>query len=177
MKTLSYELITTPIGNLIALADEQALWFLQFADSLTEPSVQKFMACHQLKPNNQTNKILAQTASELEQYFTSNRTKFTILLKTFGTSFQQASWQILQQISYGTTISYQEQAESLQKPTAYRAVAQANSANHLTIVIPCHRVINKNKKLGGYSNGVHIKKWLLKHEAEVISKQTSSKNI
>jgi len=64
----------------------------------------------------------------------------------------------------GTTCSYLELTQKLNKPSAVRAVAQANSANQIAIIIPCHRVININEKIGGYGGGVLRKEWLLSHE-------------
>jgi len=66
----------------------------------------------------------------------------------------------------GETRSYLDLARSLGKPTAFRAVAQANGANQLAIVIPCHRVINSNGDLGGYGGGISRKNWLLDHEKQ-----------
>ncbi len=71
-------------------------------------------------------------------------------------------------IPYGATRSYGEQAEAIGKKTAYRAVANANGANQLAIIIPCHRIINSNGELGGYGGGVKRKELLIAHEKEVI---------
>lgn len=101
---------------------------------------------------------------ELERYFTSQLQTFTTPLFLTGTPFQNAVWQTLQKIPYGHTRSYKEIAVELAKPTAFRAVAQANAANMLSIIIPCHRVINSDQKMGGYSGGLARKEWLLTHE-------------
>lgn len=74
------------------------------------------------------------------------------------------AWQALTLIPYGETRSYAQQAQSLGKPTAYRAVANANGANSLSIIIPCHRIINSSGNLGGYGGGIARKQWLLEHE-------------
>lgn len=81
-----------------------------------------------------------------------------------GSPFQTEVWSRLLQIPTGHTSSYGEIAATMGKPTAYRAVAQANGANQLAIVIPCHRVINANGELGGYGGGLSRKQWLLNHE-------------
>lgn len=81
-----------------------------------------------------------------------------------GTDFQKQVWQALQQIPFGQTCAYMDIARALGKPTAYRAVANANGANRLAIIIPCHRVINANGQLGGYASGLTRKAWLLKQE-------------
>lgn len=89
---------------------------------------------------------------------------FTTLLRLLGTPFQKRVWQELLNIPYGETRSYSEIAVSVGRPAAYRAVAQANGANQLAIVVPCHRVINANGDLGGYGGGLSRKEWLLAHE-------------
>ena len=67
-------------------------------------------------------------------------------------------------IPYGQTRSYSDQAKAIRKQKAYRAVANANGANKLAIIIPCHRIINSNGDLGGYGGGVNRKKWLIDFE-------------
>ena len=82
----------------------------------------------------------------------------------FGSPFQRQVWQVLCGIPYGETRSYAEEAISMGKPSAYRAVANANGANQLAIIIPCHRVIASDGTLGGYGGGIAVKQWLLEHE-------------
>jgi len=81
-----------------------------------------------------------------------------------GTDFQRSVWRCLQSIPYGTTSSYQQQAEHLKKPSATRAVAAANGVNRIAIIVPCHRVIGKNGSLVGYGGGLERKRWLIEHE-------------
>lgn len=78
-----------------------------------------------------------------------------------GSAFQKKVWQELKKIPLGETRSYLEIAKAINVPTACRAVARANGANQLAIVVPCHRVINSNGELGGYAGGVLRKQWLL----------------
>jgi len=75
-------------------------------------------------------------------------------------------WTELQKIPFGTTISYAQLADNIGKPSAVRAVANANARNPIAIIIPCHRVIAKSGDLAGYAGGVHRKEWLLQHEKE-----------
>ena len=82
----------------------------------------------------------------------------------FGSPFQRQVWQVLCGIPYGETRSYAEEAMYMGKPSAYRAVANANGANQLAIIIPCHRVIASDGTLGGYGGGIAVKQWLLEHE-------------
>lgn len=101
---------------------------------------------------------------QLEEYFAGTRETFELPLVLPGTLFQQSVWEGLQMIPYGTTRSYQEQAEFLENPNAIRAVAKANGDNRIAIIIPCHRVIGKNGKLIGYGGGLWRKQYLLDHE-------------
>lgn len=101
---------------------------------------------------------------QLEEYFLGTRKEFNIKLDIIGTDFQVKAWKELLKIQYGTTISYQEQAEKIGNIKAVRAVGTANGKNKIPIIIPCHRVIGKNKKLVGYSGGLDIKEYLLKLE-------------
>ncbi len=101
---------------------------------------------------------------ELDEYFKKKREVFTIPLKLIGTPFQIKCWEVLQKIPYGKTISYKEEAKNIGNEKAYRAVANANGKNNFSIIIPCHRVIANDGKLGGYTGGVWIKEFLLNLE-------------
>ncbi|MHB8070168.1 MAG: methylated-DNA--[protein]-cysteine S-methyltransferase, partial [Desulfobaccales bacterium] len=85
-------------------------------------------------------------------------------LDPHGTPFQLRVWQELQKIHWGETISYKELAARAGSPKGCRAVGQANGANPIPLIIPCHRVINVNGALGGFSSGLHHKRWLLENE-------------
>lgn len=105
---------------------------------------------------------------ELSEYFRGNRKVFSIPLEFHGTDFQEKSWQALQQIPFGETRNYLEQATMTGNPKAVRAIGGANHRNPITIIIPCHRVIGKNASLTGYAGGIERKKWLLEHEKKCI---------
>lgn len=115
------------------------------------------------QPEN-PNYITDLTKHQLDEYFKYQRKEFEIPIKLSGTSFQIDCWKQLQQIPYGQTISYKEQAILINRPKAYRAVGLANGKNSLMIIIPCHRVVKSNHDLGGYTGGVFIKEYLLNHE-------------
>lgn len=102
--------------------------------------------------------------AELREYFAGGRRQFDVALHTPSTPFQAAVWAALQQIPYGETVSYREQAERIGKPTAVRAVANANGQNRVSVIIPCHRVIGADGSLTGYGGGLQRKQWLLEHE-------------
>lgn len=103
--------------------------------------------------------------TQLEEYFQGLRTEFTCSIDPQGTDFQRKVWHQLQQIPFGETKSYGEiSSKVLGNSKGARAVGQANSKNPIAIIVPCHRVINQGGSLGGFSGGLHIKKWLLQWE-------------
>lgn len=109
--------------------------------------------------------LLHKAVVQLDEYFAHQRQQFDIPLNlSWGTIFQRQVWQALQTIAYGQTISYKQLACQLDKPTAFRACANANGKNPMSLIIPCHRVIASDGRLGGYTGGVVIKKILLAHE-------------
>ena len=108
--------------------------------------------------------LLNEVAHALDEYFAGERRAFDIPILPVGTAFQQAVWNELLQIPYGTTISYAEESKRLGKPKAIRAVASANGANPITIIIPCHRVIGSDGSLVGYGGGLETKRSLLSLE-------------
>ncbi|MFC2108942.1 methylated-DNA--[protein]-cysteine S-methyltransferase [Bacteroidota bacterium] len=116
-------------------------------------------------------KVLQECVTQLEEYFEGTRTEFTIKLNPQGTEFQRRTWQTLQTIPFGKTMSYLEQSKILNKPKAIRAVANANGKNLLAVVVPCHRIIGTDGSLTGYAGGIWRKKWLLDHE--IKNKQQS----
>jgi O-6-methylguanine DNA methyltransferase len=101
---------------------------------------------------------------ELEEYLAGKRTVFELPLDLRGTSFQLEVWSALREIPYGETCSYADLARTLGRPLALRAVGSANGANPLAIVVPCHRVIASDGRLGGYAGGLGLKARLLAME-------------
>lgn len=152
--------IATPLGEMIAVANEKALILLDFSDSkyVNKNLPQDF--------SEERNDILERAERELHDYFAGKLTLFSIPLQFSGTEFQQKVWQELLKIPYGSTISYQEQSENIGNPLTIRAVANANSKNHIVIIVPCHRVIGKNKSLTGYAGGIDRKAFLLDLESK-----------
>ena len=107
-------------------------------------------------------KVLRNTISQLDEYINGQRQVFDIPLDlSTGTPFQQTVWEALLKIPYGKTISYAQLANHIGQPTACRAVANANGKNPISLIIPCHRVITSDGKLGGYTGGIEIKQTLL----------------
>jgi len=157
--------LDTPLGPMIAIADEEALLLLEFVDRRgLEREIER------LRMKTKSAIIPGRTSpidsieKELEAYFEGELTEFKTPLMLLGSPFQMIVWEQLRRVPPGQTTSYADLATAIGKPTAYRAVAQANGANQLAIVIPCHRVINLSGELGGYGGGLSRKQWLLDHE-------------
>ena len=106
---------------------------------------------------------------QLDEYFLGKRDKFDIKIKFQGTTFQKKVWLELQKIPYGNTKSYSEIAKLAGYKNAYRAVGSACNKNPIMIIIPCHRVVSKNGKPGGFAYGTNIKQALLKIENCIYS--------
>ncbi len=102
--------------------------------------------------------------SQLEKYLQGELRQFHCPLDLRGTSFQKSVWSELAKIPYGETKSYKEIARAIGHPRAFRAVGNANGANPVSIVLPCHRVIESHGGLGGYGHGIGVKKQLLDFE-------------
>ncbi len=142
--------IETPIGALELVGDEVGLTHVRLP-SPTEPP----------GPPGEVAGPLRSAAAQLGEYFSGARTAFELPLAPQGTDFQLAVWKALAEIPYGETITYGELAARVGRPGACRAVGQANGANPLPIVLPCHRVVAAGGQLGGYSGGLEVKRRLL----------------
>lgn len=164
--------IDTPLGPMVAIADDKVLYLLEFVTRRgLEREVERLrQRGFAIIPGNTS--PLRSIREELNAYFEGKLIDFKTPYQLMGSPFQQQVWQALCQIPYGETKSYKEQAISLEKPTAFRAVANANGANQLAIIIPCHRVISSDGTLGGYGGGLGVKQWLLEHEKKHKKGQT-----
>ncbi len=157
---LCYTTMETSLGTLTLGASTQGLAYLGWNGEGLGVVAKKL----KLKLVETTSPLLAKCIGQLNEYFSGRRREFSLPLHLAGTEFQMHAWEVLRQIPYGETISYGEQARRVGKPTASRAVAQANHNNPVCIVIPCHRVINSDGSLGGYASGTDIKQQLLSLE-------------
>ena len=117
----------------------------------------------------QDDEILKETRKQLDEYFNMERKKFNIPLITVGTDFQKSVWEGLIKIAYGTTSTYLQLAKNIDNEKAVRAVANANGANSIAIIIPCHRIIGTNGKLTGFGGGLPLKKKLLELEQNLFT--------
>lgn len=108
--------------------------------------------------------FFAEAQRQLMAYARGELTQFTVRLNPQGTAFQTQVWQALQTIPYGATRTYQQMAEQIGRPKSYRPVGNANNKNPIPILIPCHRVIGKNRQLTGYAYGLEFKQQLIQLE-------------
>ena len=130
----------------------------------------KFVPLAQLDAGNPEQQLLLTSIAQLQEYLQGMRRDFEIPIDvTLGTPFQQQVWQSLRDIDYGEAISYATLAARVANPKGYRAVANANGKNPLSIIIPCHRVIASDGKLGGYTGGLDKKEYLLALEGIVVN--------
>ena len=113
--------------------------------------------------------IIEETINQLDEYFNLERKEFNIALLTAGTPFQQSVWEALIKVPYGATSTYLQLSENINNEKAVRAVANANGANAISIIVPCHRIIGTNGELTGYAGGLGIKKKLLELEQNLFT--------
>ena len=118
--------------------------------------------------------IIDKAIEQLDEYLRGDRNKFDIPLLMVGTEFQKSVWNALMKVPYGLTSTYLQLAENVNNKKAVRAVASANGANAISLIIPCHRIIGSNGELVGYAGGLPVKKRLLELEQSDSVTQTGS---
>lgn len=142
---------------------------LCFLSSINGKNTERIQSDLQKKLNAEFTKredeILIKTKKQLDEYFKGERKSFDILLLLTGTDFQKKVWETLLEIPYGKTANYKEQSQMAGNEKAVRAVANANGANPIAIIIPCHRVIGSDGSLRGYAGGTKLKEKLLELES------------
>ena len=160
----------TPLGPMIAVADKRHLMLLEFFErkSLATElgSLQKTakgsIGFGRFDP-------IDQIEAEMKAFLTDGLNQFDTPLAPIGTAFSKSVWDQLSKIPAGLTRSYLDIAKAIGRPTATRAVARANGANPIAIVVPCHRVIGSDGSLTGYGGGIWRKRWLIEHEARMTN--------
>lgn len=163
----------TPIGDMVAVASPAELHLLEFGDRRALGT--ELRKLHALAPGGLglgEQPPITSIRAELDDYFAGRSTAFATPTAWHGSAFTREVWHALQKIPSGTTETYGGLADHLGRPTASRAVARANGANQLAIVIPCHRVIGADGSLTGYGGGLWRKRWLLDHEAAIAGALT-----
>lgn len=157
--------IESPLGPLVAGATSNGICLLEFTErrmlDAQFTTIRRYFKTTIVPGENQHIRHLRK---ELAGYFSGSLRRFSVPFVHPGTAFQQQVWKELLRIPYGGTVSYEDIARRIGSPTAHRAVGHANGLNRIAIVIPCHRVVNKNGELGGYGGGLWRKKKLLSLE-------------
>jgi methylated-DNA-[protein]-cysteine S-methyltransferase len=149
MTATFYDLVPSPIGELLLVGDGESLTGLHFAPARSAAGWRREPAAH------------AAAADQLAAYFAGDLRRFELPLAPAGTPFQRQVWGALMAIPYGETTTYSELAEALGRPGSARAVGAANGRNPIAIVVPCHRVIGADRTLTGYAGGLDAKRTLL----------------
>jgi AraC family transcriptional regulator of adaptative response/methylated-DNA-[protein]-cysteine methyltransferase len=165
----------TPLGPMLAGATSQGICLLEFTGrGRLEPQFDRLRRSFGLPAIPGETGTLRQLRMELAEYFAGERREFTVPLSYPGTPFEQRVWNELLKIPYGETRSYDDIARAIGKPGASRPVGNANGRNRIAIVIPCHRVVNKNGDLGGYGGGLWRKRILLDLEQAAKNRKLSA---
>ena len=165
MNKIAIQTYKSPVGeillgsykNKLCLAD----WRYRKRRSAVDNRIQKGLKAEYLE---ESSGVIEKTIDQFKAYFAGERKSFDIPLLMVGTDFQKSVWEGLMQIPYGTTASYQELSKNIGNEKAVRAVASANGANAIAILIPCHRIIGSNGDLVGYAGGLSVKRKLLELE-------------
>ncbi len=164
-ESILFTWIESPLGAMLAGATSTALVLLEFTDRrMLATQIETLYRLFKRPIVPGENAILRQLRQELAEYFDRKRRRFTVPIDFPGSEFQREVWQALLKIPYGSTVSYEELARSIGRTNAQRAVGHSNGLNRLAIVVPCHRVVNKGGKLGGYGGGIWRKQALLELE-------------
>lgn len=165
MEAINVSYYLSPFGKMELGAYKDQLCLCNWHDKKNKLAVHRRLKKY-ISPDliESSDPIFKETTAQLDHYFNGTLTHFTLPLLFAGTEFQKKVWQALLDIPYGSTASYQQLAKNLGHEHAYRAVANANAANALSIIVPCHRIIGQNGKLTGYAGGLEIKQQLLQLE-------------
>jgi len=167
MKALHRTLLTTPYGEMVALASATGLCALEFVkenrQDLLFRRIGRFFPGYDIV--EQTDEVIEKTRRWLEDYFSGKFNRLqTPPLDLQGSAFERAVWQAMLAIPPGKTASYREIALKLGKPGGSRAVGGASGRNPVSLIVPCHRVIGQDGSLTGYGGGLVVKAALLTHE-------------
>lgn len=170
MNQINIQYFDTPYGQLILGSHSQRLclcdWRFRKRRASVDSRIKDGLNAEYVESNDD---ILETSRQQLNEYFNHKRKEFDIPLFMVGSLFQKQVWNGLLKIPFGKTCSYLELAESIGNKKAVRAVASANGANAISIIVPCHRVIGGNGKLVGYAGGLKAKAHLLGLESDIFN--------
>jgi len=165
MNKINIKYFKTPVGELILGSYGNKLCLANWSDKKksdrTNNRLKKGLNAEFVEGSSE---IIEETIEQLEEYFKGKRQHFDIPLLMVGTGFQKSVWNALLQIPFGKTASYLDLAKNIKNEKAVRAVANANGANAISILIPCHRIIGSDGSLTGYAGGLDAKQKLLELE-------------
>ncbi len=177
MNQINIQYYKTKIGELILGSFEEKLCLLDYRyrrmRSTVDNRIKKGLNAEFVENDDE---ILQKTRIQIDEFLNGERKDFDIPIQTVGTDFQKTVWSALMKLKYGEIATYLDLAKSINNEKAVRAVASANGANSIALIIPCHRIIGSNGKLVGYAGGLPAKKRLLNIEKE-NSILTNDKNI
>lgn len=156
--------LTSPIGRIELTSDGESLTGL--AIESTGLAIENTGTLPREHEDEHTCAVLDDAARQLTEYFAGKRRSFELPLSAAGTEFQRSVWHELNQLPFGSAVSYADIGRATGRPTAGRAVGGAVGANPIPIIVPCHRVLASNQRITGYSggDGIPTKIWLLDHE-------------
>lgn len=159
LSQIYYTFMPSPVGEFLVAGTDGVLWRTAFGES------EQFLVENEWVEDAEA---LGYAVEQLEAYFAGELREFDIPLAMRGSEFQVAVWEALMDVPYGKTASYGDIAHALGKPGASRAVGGANHANHLPIIIPCHRIIGADGSMTGFGGGMENKRILLELEGILL---------
>lgn len=160
---ITYTLVPSPLGELLALASPRGLAGLYLPGDRHGPQ----------KPEvgwRRDDSSFLALRRQLDSYFDGHPVTFDVTLDLVGTPFRRRVWEALRAIPYGITTTYGDIARRIGAPTAARAVGMANGRNPVAIIVPCHRVIGSSGAMTGYASGIANKCFLLELESKPVYK-------
>jgi methylated-DNA-[protein]-cysteine S-methyltransferase len=170
--TINIAFYKTRFGELILGSYKQKLclcdWRYRKSRQAIDERIQSGLKAKYVDGDSEISEL---TIAQLNTYFKGERTNFEIPLLLVGSDFQKSVWEALLQIPYGNTKTYMELAKQTGNKQTIRAVAAANGANAISIIVPCHRIVGSNGDLVGYAGGIQVKKKLLQLEKAEITSQ------
>ncbi len=170
MAHINIQCFDTPYGELMLGSHNQQLclcdWRYRNKRDAIDARLKKGLNAEFVETDDD---VLQKTRWQLDEYFKHTRKVFDIPLLMVGSTFQKKVWNSLLKVPFGETSSYQQLAETIGNRHAVRAVASANGANAISIIIPCHRIIGSNGKLTGYAGGLKAKADLLRLEFDLFN--------
>jgi AraC family transcriptional regulator of adaptative response/methylated-DNA-[protein]-cysteine methyltransferase len=161
--------LDTPIGAMLAVADETGLHLLEFSERQALPGEIARLKERVGPICFGQSKVIEALEHQLGQYFSGRQAAFDVPVVQRDTAFEARVWEALRQVPSGQTRSYGEIARSIGRPDAPRAVARANGANQVAILVPCHRIVGADGSLTGYGGKIWRKQWLLEHERRMTT--------